>query len=382
MKKTSPRESPDNSNEDKPVEGMEHNQADLVQLARLALIGKPKDIQLYVRKLVNRYRLSVPELSEQLGAVLRNSSKSSSPLRGSVVDAIPVDVDSRLQLARPEFPVVLETQPVLDEHTRERIEQIVIEREREADLLAAGLHPTRSALFTGAPGVGKTLVAKWIAQRLERPLITLDLSAVMSSFLGRTGNNVRNVLDYAKGIPCVFLLDEFDAIAKRRDDAVEIGELKRLVTVLLQEIDEWPSSGLLIAATNHPELLDPAIWRRFEMIVRFPMPTEDQLRDSIRRNLGETDAAATWSGIAAKVLQGLSYAEADREILRAKRNSIVHGLPIEDQIRRIVRERARELSRENRACLALHLVEAGLSQRDAHEWTGVSRDTIRKATNR
>ena len=94
----------------------------------------------------------------------------------------------------------------------------------------------------------------------------------MSSFLGRTGNNVRNVLDFAKGVSCVFLLDEFDAIAKRRDDAVEVGELKRLVTVLLQEIDQWPASGLLIAATNHYNLLDPAVWRRFELVVGFPMP--------------------------------------------------------------------------------------------------------------
>jgi len=364
------------------VEETDVKQEDLVQLARLALVGKPKDIQLYVRKLVNRYRLSVPELSEQLGAILRDSSRSSSPLRGSVVDAIPVDLDSRLQLARPEFPVVLDTKPVLDASIKEKVDQIVLERERESELISAGLHPTKSALFTGAPGVGKTLVAKWIAQRLERPLITLDLSAVMSSFLGRTGNNVRNVLDYAKGIPCVFLLDEFDAIAKRRDDAVEVGELKRLVTVLLQEIDEWPSSGLLVAATNHPELLDPAIWRRFEMIVRFPMPTEGQLRDSILRSLGATDAAATWSTIAAKALQGMSFAEADREILRAKRNAVMHGLPLEDQIRRIVHERARELNRESRASLALDLVDAGLSQREAHEWTGVSRDTIRKATSR
>jgi SpoVK/Ycf46/Vps4 family AAA+-type ATPase len=365
-----------------PVEEKSVNKDDLVQLARLSLVGKPKDVQLYVRKLVNRYRLAIPELADQLGVVLRDASKNSSPLRGSVVDAIPVDLDSRLQLARPEFPVILEAEPVLEAHVKEKIDQIVLERERESELAAVDLHPTKTALFTGPPGVGKTLVAKWIAQRLGIPLITLDLSAVMSSFLGRTGNNVRNVLDYAKGVSCVFLLDEFDAVAKRRDDAVEIGELKRLVTVLLQEIDEWPSSGLLIAATNHPELLDPAIWRRFEMIVRFPMPTESQLREAISRSLGGADTSATWSTIAAKVLQGMSFAEANREVLRAKRNAVMHGQPLEDQIKRIVHDRARELSRETRSELALGLIEAGLSQREAHEWTGVSRDTIRKATNR
>ena len=99
------------------------------------------------------------------------------------------------------------------------------------------MDPTRSALFTGPPGVGKTLAAKWMARELGQPLAILDLSAVMSSFLGRTGSNVRAVLDFARDRRCILLLDEFDAVAKRRDDTSEIGELKRLVTVLLQEID-------------------------------------------------------------------------------------------------------------------------------------------------
>jgi SpoVK/Ycf46/Vps4 family AAA+-type ATPase len=363
--------------EDKAIETI-----DLVQLARLALAGKPKDVQLYVRRLINRYRIAVPELAEQLGAVLRDASKSSSPLRGAVVDAIPVDLDSRLQLARPEYPVVLDTEPVWSPEVQEKLEQIVSERERESELFQAALQPTKSAMFTGAPGVGKTLAAKWIAQRLNRPLITLDLAAVMSSFLGRTGNNVRNVLDYAKGVECVFLLDEFDAVAKRRDDAVEVGELKRLVTVLLQEIDEWPSSGILLAATNHPELLDPAVWRRFEVIIKFPMPTEEQMSESIQRYLGDDKDSKDWSSIVAKALSGLSFAEAERELLRAKRQAVMQHLPLVTQLQKIVQDRAHELSREDRTQLAVDLLAVGLSQRESHDWTGVSRDTIRKGVNR
>ncbi|WP_263386011.1 AAA family ATPase [Granulicella arctica] len=360
--------------EQKQVEG-----SDVVQLARLALIGKPKDIQMYVRRLINRYKLLIPELADQLGTVLREAPKHSSPLRGAAVEAIPVDLDSRLQLARPEFPVILPSEPVWDSQVKEQLEQMVLERERQEELFQAGLHPTKSALFTGAPGVGKTLAARWLAQRLNCPLITLDLSAVMSSFLGRTGNNVRNVLDYAKGIPCVFLLDEFDAIAKRRDDAVEIGELKRLVTVLLQEIDEWPASGLLIAATNHPELLDPAVWRRFEVLVKFPMPLEEQMRESILRHIGESDNAAVWSRVLARTLQGSSFADAEREILRAKRQAIIRQQSVTEQLKELVHDRSQTMSREDRSLLALDLLATGLSQRDVNDWTGVSRDTIRKA---
>ena len=357
--------------------------ADVVHLARLAFAGKPKGVQLFVRRLINRYRLDVPELAEQLGVLLRDGSKaSSSPLRGSVVDAIPVDLDSRLQLARAEYPVLVETEPVWSPEVREQLEQIVSERQREPELLQAALHPTKSALCTGAPGVGKTLAAKWIAHRLDRPLITLDLAAVMSSFLGRTGNNVRNVLDYAKGVKCVFLLDEFDAVAKRRDDAVEIGELKRLVTVLLQEIDDWPSSGLLIAATNHPKLLDPAVWRRFEMIVRFPMPTDKQISEAVQHQIGNVRSADQWSTLVARVLEGMSFAEVERELVRAKRQAVMQRYPLVEALKKLVHERARDMSRDRRSKLAVSLLDVGLSQREAHEWTGVSRDTIRKWANR
>ena len=362
--------------EDKHISNQE-----VAHLVRLALAGKPKDVQLFVRRLINRYRLEIPELSDQLGALLREGAKSSaSPLRGTVVDAIPVDLDSRLQLARPEYPVMLDAEPVWSSEVREQLEQIISERQREPELLQASLHPTKSALFTGGPGLGKTLAARWIAQKLDRPLITLDLSAVMSSFLGRTGNNVRNVLDYAKGVDCVLLLDEFDAIAKRRDDADEVGELKRLVTVLLQEIDEWPSTGLLLAATNHAELLDPAVWRRFERIVRFPMPTDVQIGQAIERHIGNDAAARKWCAILARALEGMSFAEVDREMVRARRQAVMQKYPLVEALKRTVHDRAGELSRERRAELAVSLVDVGLSQREAHEWTGVSRDTIRKAS--
>jgi SpoVK/Ycf46/Vps4 family AAA+-type ATPase len=203
----------------------------------------------------------------------------------------------------------------------------------------------------------------------------------MSSFLGRTGNNIRNVLDYAKGVNCVLLLDEFDAIAKRRDDAVEIGELKRLVTVLLQEIDEWPPSGLLLAATNHQDLLDPAVWRRFEMIVEFPMPSEPEIRQAIELFLGEGAEEKTWSGVLAHAFSDASYAEIRRDLLRAKRNAVVHDQSSLVPLQGIVRERVRGLGRDDRMEIALGLLNQGLSQREAHDWTGVSRDTIRKAVH-
>jgi SpoVK/Ycf46/Vps4 family AAA+-type ATPase len=198
---------------------------DLVQLARLSLTGRPQDIQLYVRRLARRYQQSLPQLAKALGTLLIESPTRNSPLRRETTSPIPVDVDSRLELLRHEKIDTLDVEPVFRAEVSHALNQIVQERASHEKLLRAGLAPTRSALFTGPPGVGKTLAARWLAWKLKTPLLTLDLAAVMSSFLGRTGNNVRYVLDYAKNVNCILLLDEFDAVAKRRDDSTEIGEL-------------------------------------------------------------------------------------------------------------------------------------------------------------
>jgi SpoVK/Ycf46/Vps4 family AAA+-type ATPase len=353
---------------------------ELVHFARLALAGRPQDIQTYIRRLARRYQGELPGVAAQLTELLQEAPTRASPLRREMPAPVPVDLESRLQLLRIEDAPTLEAEPIWDEGVKRALHQILSERKRDEELFKQGLLPTRSIIFTGPPGVGKTLAARWIARELRRPLLTLDLSAVMSSFLGRTGANVRHVLDYAKGVNGVLLLDELDSIAKRRDDSTDVGELKRLVTVLLQEIDDWPATGLLIAATNHADLLDPAVWRRFEMRVEFPMPTDAAVRQAVSAFLGAAKAPAAWTDVMAVTLRGLSFSDIEREVMLARRAAITRDIPIEDALGQVVQNRVEPLPRRERGQIAMWLTEAGISQRQVHELTGVSRDTIRKKT--
>lgn len=353
---------------------------DLVQIARLALVGRHQDVQAYIRRLAKRYKGEFPQVSDQLNGLLQEAPTRQSPLRREAAAPVPVDLESRLQLLRIEENPSFEVEPIWSESVRRSLEQVLSERRHGDALTKKGLNPTRSIIFTGPPGVGKTLAARWIARELHRPLLTLDLSAVMSSFLGRTGANVRHVLDYAKTVEGVLLLDELDSIAKRRDDATDVGELKRLVTVLLQEIDDWPATGLLIAATNHANLLDPAVWRRFEMRIEFPMPTDDAIRQSLGKFLTDEKTSESWKEVLAVALRGLSFSDIEREIMLARRAAVIHGAPLESALSRIVHNRVEPMGRKDRGEMAQWLTEAGISQRQVHELTGVSRDTIRKKT--
>lgn len=353
---------------------------EIVHIARLALAGRPQDVQTYIRRLARRYQGDLPAVAAQLTELLQEAPTRQSPLRREAAAPVPVDLESRLQLLRIEDAPTLEVEPIWETGVKHSLDQILAERKRDEELFKHGLSPTRSIIFTGPPGVGKTLAARWIARELHRPLLTLDLSAVMSSFLGRTGANVRHVLDYAKGVNGVLLLDEIDSIAKRRDDATDVGELKRLVTVLLQEIDDWPATGLLIAATNHADLLDPAVWRRFEMRVEFPMPTDAAVRQAIETFLGSSKATGTWSNVLAITLRGLSFSDIERELMLARRAAITRDIPLGDALCHVVQSRIEPLARRERGQIAMWMTEAGISQRQVHELTGVSRDTIRKKT--
>lgn len=186
---------------------------------------------------------------------------------------VPVDRETSAALAEIIFPTEIEhSAPLFDATVMQAIGTIIEEWEHFDALAEIDIRPSKTCLIYGAPGTGKTRLALWIARELGLPVLLVKLDGLVSSFLGTTARNIGNLFAFANRYRCILLLDEFDAIAKVRDDPQEVGEIKRVVNALLQNLDVRRDIGFTIGITNHPKLLDPAVWRRFEVQLEIPKP--------------------------------------------------------------------------------------------------------------
>lgn len=155
----------------------------------------------------------------------------------------------------------------------------LIEEQHRADLLRSyGLEPRSRILLTGSPGNGKTSLAEAIATHLMYPFFVIRYENLIGSYLGETASRLNKVFDYIKTCKCVLFFDEFDTIGKERGDTKETGEIKRVVSSLLLQMDRLPSYVVVITASNHPELLDRAVWRRFQLRLNLALPTKPQIK--------------------------------------------------------------------------------------------------------
>ncbi|MND47926.1 Proteasome-associated ATPase [compost metagenome] len=236
---------------------------------------------------------------------------------------------------------------VLPMHVQESLSDLIEENHR-ADLLRSyGLQPRHRILLAGPPGNGKTSVAEGLAESLSRPLLTVRYDALIGSYLGETNQRLRQLFDYVKTRACVLFFDEFDAIGKERGDRQETGEIKRVVSSLLMEIDSLPSYVMVVAATNHEELLDRAVWRRFQLKLPLPSPTPDEVSEFFYRVFEVPKNQ--WAAVLRELRKvGIdNYAEAADFVIDVRRRSVLSGgaTPVQD----VIRERANHWARRIRA---------------------------------
>ncbi len=215
----------------------------------------------------------------------------------------------------------------------------IVEEQHRADLLRSySLEPRHRVLVAGPPGNGKTSLAEALASELAVSLLVVRYESVIGSYLGETAVRLSRLFDRVRTQRCVLFFDEFDVVGKERGDAHETGEIKRVVSSLLLQIDSLPSYVVVVTATNHPELLDRAVWRRFQLRLRLPSPTSTQVLKWFRRfenRLGvELGVPA---GSIAKRLRGLSFAEIEQFGLDIQRRYVL-SVPNSD-LKRIVQER-------------------------------------------
>lgn len=271
---------------------------------------------------------AIRERLARIPAALASAQRGTSV---SPLGTLPVDGDSRLNTVDVSRPVKGEVPLLLPNGLQARLQEFLSAVQHRDKLLAAGVSLPNRLVMHGPPGTGKTQTARWIAGQLELPLLTVRCDTLISSLLGQTSRNLRRVFEYAQEIPCVLFLDEFDALATARGNERDVGELQRVVIALLQNIDALPDETILLAATNHDQLLDYAVWRRFAYRLPMPMPDHDLRHALWAQFLGAYAPSSLNFTDLADRSEGLSGAAIEQVCLDAKRAAILSAKPQIDE---------------------------------------------------
>ncbi len=302
----------------------------IAQLIRASLDNDLQMVRAISTKVIRNLKNENPQIASEISKALNYNASGLRSAKALGYESTPQDVENKLELLKVSEPIDVEP-PIYPKEIEEKIKMIINERKNINELVALGLKPTSSILLYGKPGVGKTLLAKYLSGLLNIKFAVLDMSSAISSYLGKTGKNLKKAIDYAKEQPTILLLDEFDAIAKRRDDSSDLGELKRVVNILLKELEEWPENSILIAATNHPELLDNAIWRRFDISINIPMPEENTRKEIFINNFQNTKfekLITEKSNLLGKLSTDMSPADIVKVCQKAQKRNVLYNTEI------------------------------------------------------
>lgn len=213
---------------------------------------------------------------------------------------------------------------VLDDALEKQLQRVIREQRHAERILAHGLSPRRKLLLVGLPGTGKTLTASVLAGELGIPLFQVRLDGLITKYMGETAAKLRQIFEATEQTRGVYCFDEFDAIGSQRVLTNDVGEIRRVLNSFLQMIEQDQSHSLIVAATNHAEILDHALFRRFDDVLHYELPTEKQIATLLRvRLMRFSIKEVSWNRLA-KTAVGLSYAEVTRAAEEALKEGLIH----------------------------------------------------------
>ncbi len=238
----------------------------------------------------------------------------------SVVVQFPNELSGLVLSEKPDVP---STALILDKELHARVERIIVEFRQRNKLKRHGLSHRRKILLSGAPGTGKTLTARVLAHELGQPLRIVQMDRLVTKFMGETSAKLRLIFDHLRVVPGVYLFDEFDAIGGERSLDNDVGEMRRVLTSFLQFIENDVSDNLIVAATNNLRLLDRALFRRFDDVLQYNLPGQEERRRLISNLLGTFHDKRFPLVKAAEAASGLSHAEIDRACRDAIKETVL-----------------------------------------------------------
>jgi SpoVK/Ycf46/Vps4 family AAA+-type ATPase len=215
----------------------------------------------------------------------------------------------------------------LPEKLSSRLNRIMLEQRQQSRLREHGLRPRRKILLVGPPGTGKTMTAAALAGELRLSLSTILLEGVITKFLGETAAKLKLIFDTIASTESVYFFDEFDALGARRNQSNDVGEIRRVLNTFLQLLEKDDSRGIIIAATNHPELLDTALFRRFDDVLEYGFPTDEITARILKARLGRSVGRNLDLPAAVEKAKGLSQADVSRAATEALKHALLHDQP-------------------------------------------------------